>query len=133
MPMAALVALAAPAAAQTPAPVDSLALARQYTQWFYRGEADSLVAHVSEQAKTGEFGRAEFWRRGTDMVAERAGLELEVVEESWKLRNGRWQYWRAARFSGMDEPLLVRWVLDADGRIDGLGLGPLSQAPPTDQ
>ncbi|MDH3497817.1 MAG: hypothetical protein OER21_13735 [Gemmatimonadota bacterium] len=132
LPLAGLLASAPPAAAQAPVPVDSLALARQYTGWLYAGQADSLLAHLSDQSKGGEFGRLDFWTRHGDMIAERAGMEFEVLDESWKLRNGRWQYWRTARFSSMDEPLLVRWVLDATGHIDGLGLGPLSQAPPTD-
>ncbi|HET6616757.1 MAG TPA: hypothetical protein VFH69_02990, partial [Gemmatimonadota bacterium] len=50
-------------------------------------------------------------------------------EETWKLRNGECQYWRTSQFSVMDEPLLIRWVLDPQGRIEGLGAGPLTQAP----
>lgn len=87
------------------AAVDSLALARQYTEWLYAGEADSLLAHSTE------------------------GTRTEVSEETWKLRNGDCQYWRTAQFSAMDEPLLIRWVLDPRGRIEGLGAGPYTQAP----
>jgi hypothetical protein len=109
------------------APVDSLALARQYTQWLYAGEADSLLAHSTEETRT----ETDFTRLG-QMIAERAGFELEVSEETWKLRNGACQYWRTAQFSVMDEPLLLRWVLDPQGRIEGLGAGPLTQAPPVE-
>ncbi len=132
LPLAGLLGSAAPAAGQAATSVDSLASARQYTRWLYAGQAESLVVHLSDRAKTGEFGRLDFWARSRDMIVERAGLEFAVLDETWKLRNGRWQYWRTAQFSSMNEPLLVRWVLDATGRIDGLGLGPLSQAPPTD-
>jgi hypothetical protein len=125
-----LCAVGATATAQ--AAPDSLALARQYTQWLYAGMADSLVAHMSADAATEPDPRAA-WMQRSQMIADRAGLEMQVVEETWKKRNGRWQYWRTARFSGMDEPVLVRWVLNAKGEIDGIGLGPLSQAPPTDQ
>jgi len=110
------------------APVDSLALARQYTQWLYAGEADSLLAHSSEETRE-EQGAAADFTRVSEMIAQRAGFELEVSEETWKLRNGDCQYWRTAQFSTMDEPVLIRWVLDPQGRIEGFGAGPLGQAP----
>jgi hypothetical protein len=47
-------------------------------------------------------------------------------------RNGRRQYWRKAKFSGIAEPFLLRWVIVAPGTIGGLGTGPASQAPPVD-
>ena len=117
--------------AQESTPVDSLALARQYTQWLYDGMADSLVAHSTEDAR-GQFATVDRYTNTSRTIAERGGTEVKVLEETWKLRNGRCQYWRAATFDRIDQPLLVRWVLDPDGRIDGLGLGPLSDAPPVD-
>jgi len=130
-----LVALSIAAASLAPAstfaqeaPVDSLALARQYTEWLYTGEADSLLAHSTEETRT-EMGANGDFTRISQMIAERAGFELEVSEETWKLRNGDCQYWRTAQFSAMDEPLLIRWVLDPLGRIAGLGAGPFTQAP----
>jgi hypothetical protein len=116
--------LAPGAATAQVASVDSLALARQYTDWLLLGQADSLVAHSVEGTST----REEY----TDLsrlIAERAGFELEVSEETWKLRNGDCQYWRTSQFSAIDEPLLIRWVVDREGRIAGIGAGPLSQAP----
>jgi hypothetical protein len=111
------------------APVDSLALARQYSIWLYTGEVDSLLAHSSDETRANEAQDPTF-RRVSGLIAERAGFEVEVVEETWKLRNGACQYWRTATFSNMDEPILLRWVMDPQGRITGLGAGPLSQAPP---
>ena len=105
-------------------PVDSLALARQYTEWLLAGEVDSLKAHSTEESRTDiEYSQV------SQLIAQRAGHELEVSEETWKLRNGDCQYWRTSQFSVMDEPLLIRWVLDPQGRIEGLGAGPLTQAP----
>lgn len=121
-------AAAAPAAAQD-APPDSLALARQYTAWLYAGEADSLLAHSTEETRA-KFSEPPGYGQMTETIASRAGTEVEVLEETWKLRNGACQYWRTARFTSMgDQALLIRWVLDPDGRISGLGIGPLSQAP----
>jgi hypothetical protein len=67
-----------------------------------------------------------------EQLAVRAGTETAVLEEKFVKRNGRTQYWRTARFSDFPEPILLRWVIDAEGKITGLGLGPLSQAPPID-
>lgn len=113
------------------ASVDSLALARQYTAWLYTGQADSLVAHSTENAREA-FATVEGYTRYTETIAERAGFEADVVEETWKLRDGACQYWRTARFTDIDESLLVRWVLDDAGRIAGLGLGPALQPPPVE-
>ena len=118
------------AAAQDPSP-DTLALAQQYTTWLYFGEADSLVAHSSARAREG-FATVEGYGERTAMILERAGMEVEVLEETWKLRNGDCQYWRTATFSNMDEPLLIRWVLSQRGEIEGLGLGPAVSAPPVE-
>ncbi len=126
-----LAATSAGEAQEPTAAVDSLALARQYTTWLYAGVADSLIAHSSEAAK-GFFSNVENWRRYTETILERGGLEVEVLEETWKLRNGRCQYWRTAEFSGSDEPLLVRWVLSPAGEIDAVGLGLASQPPMVD-
>jgi len=111
--------------------VDSLALARQYTQWLYAGEADSLVARSTDGARE-SFATREGFTRYTRMIAGRAGFETDVIEETWRLRNGACQYWRTAGFTDIGEPMLVRWVLDEEGRIAALGLGPATQAPPVD-
>ena len=127
LPTFALALVLAPAARAQEAPVDSLALARQYTAWLYAGQADSLVAHGSDPTEAADYGRL------IGLLAERAGNELEVLEETWKLRNGECQYWRTVRVSKLGEPLLLRWVMDPAGRITGIGMGPLSQAPPVDR
>ena len=122
--------LAPSAATAQAARPDSLALARQYTDWLYTGQGDSLYAHSSERTREGS--TPDWWIERTNFIGQRAGLETEVISEDFRMRNGRPQYWRVARFSDLDEPLLVRWVIDDDGKIAGIGLGPLSQAPPTD-
>jgi hypothetical protein len=123
--------LSAGAARAQESTVDSLALARQYTMWLYVGEVDSLLAHSTEATREEE-AREPSFARLSRLIAERAGFETEVIEETWKLRNGDCQYWRTAEFSNSDEPLLIRWVLDSAGRIEGIGGGPLSQAPPVE-
>lgn len=114
-----------------PARPDSLALARKYAAWFYANESDSLWAHTSPRMQE-DIGSADWWRQRSDELALRAGSEVEVLEERFRMRNGRPQYWRTARFSDFAQPLLVRFVIDDAGLVAGLGLGPASQAPPTD-
>lgn len=110
---------------------DSLALARQYTEWLYTGMGDSLLAHTAPSSREG-IPSADWWMERTNLIGTRGGLETEVISEDFRMRNGRPQYWRVARFSDMQEPLLLRWVIDDNGMIAGIGMGPLSQAPPTD-
>lgn len=121
--------LQAPAAA--PQKPDSLALARQYTMWFYTGQVDSLIAHHPLAERSDTTLRRQLTQQ-SEQVALRAGVESAVIEEKFVKRNRRTQYWRTARFSNFPEPFLVRWIINPDGTIGGLGLGPLSQAPPID-
>jgi hypothetical protein len=122
--------LQAPQASQAPKR-DTLALARQFTVWLYTGQVDSLFAHHPADAQRDTTLRQRI-RASVDQLALRAGTETAVIEEKFVKRNGRTQYWRTAKFSDFGEPLLVRWVLNPDGTIGGIGMGPLSQAPPID-
>ena len=115
---------------QAPRP-DSLALARRFTAWFYTGQFDSLMAHHPVEARRDSAVRRRL-QQDLDDLSARAGTETAVIEEKFVLRNGRPQYWRTARFSDFAEPLLIRWVINGNGEIVGMGLGPLSQAPPID-
>jgi len=116
---------------QAPQRRDTLALARQYTVWLYTGQVDSLFAHHPADAQRDTTLRSRI-RGSVEQLALRAGTETAVIEEKFVKRNGRTQYWRTAKFSDFAEPLLVRWVLNPDGTIGGIGMGPLSQAPPID-
>ena len=118
-------------AGQTPWRPDSLALARRFTAWFYTGQVDSLLAHYPAETRSDSSARSRL-QQNFDQLTVRAGTETAVIEEKFVMRNGRPQYWRTARFSDFPEPLLIRWVINGNGEIVGMGLGPLSQAPPID-
>jgi hypothetical protein len=124
---------AAPAARPKPAQLapDSLERARKFTLWLYTNQTDSLFAYM-DSASRKELKVAKAYEETVAELAMRAGSEVQLLEERWVTRNGRRQYWRKARFSGVAEPFLVRWVMDAPGTIGGLGLGLASQAPPID-
>ena len=124
---------AAPAARPKPAqlPADSLERARKFTSWLYTNQTDSLFAYMDSTSQR-EMKVAKAWEETVAQLATRAGTEELLLEERWVQRNGLRQYWRKAKFSGVDEPFLVRWVIVAPGTIGGLGLGLASQAPPID-
>jgi len=143
-PLLALIVTASAAAAQgstttaasrpappAPLPADSFDLARKYTRWFYEQQVDSLVAHHSPEGRS-DAGLPARLVNSHKELAERAGKEVWVTDERFITRNGQRQYWRTATFSGFNEPLLVRWVMNSKGEITGLGLGPKSSAPPID-
>jgi hypothetical protein len=111
-------------------PADSFEIARKYTMWFYTAQADSLWAHESAAFREGS-SKDEMIARLAEVTA-RAGTEVQLLEEKFITRNGKRQYWRTAKFTTLEEPLMVRWVINAEGQIDGLGLNPKSQAPPID-
>jgi hypothetical protein len=112
-------------------PADSMELARKYTRWLYTAQADSLLAHHTADARARTGVKEQLAGSSAELTA-RAGTEVSVVEEKFVTRNGRRQYWRTANFSSIGEPMLVRWVISPSGEIEGLGLGPRSQAPPID-
>jgi hypothetical protein len=112
-------------------PADSLDRARKFTAWLYTDQTDSLFAYM-DSASRHELKEPKALEGMVAQLASRAGSEDQLLEERWVTRNGLRQYWRKARFSGIGEPFLVRWVIVAPGVIGGLGLGPASQAPPID-
>ena len=124
---------AAPASTTRPAqlPADSMEIARKYTQWLYTSQADSLIAHSDAATRSRQGAKAQF-EGLTAELATRAGTEKMVIEEKFITRNGARQYWRTAMFSDFSQPLLLRWVINVRGELTGVGLGPLSQAPPID-
>jgi hypothetical protein len=124
---------AAPAARPKPRQLapDSLERARKFTAWLYTNQTDSLFAYM-DSASREELKVPKALEETVANLAVRAGTEEQLLGERWVTRNGRRQYWRTARFSGVAEPFLVRWVLDAPGTIGGIGLGLASQAPPID-
>jgi hypothetical protein len=108
---------------------DSLGVARQLTLWFYAGVADSLVARYDN---SGSPPTKDAILNQLAQLTTRAGVEEKVLEEKFVKRNGKTQYWRTAKFTQMEEPVLVRWAFSPKGELIGAGLGPKSQAPPID-
>jgi hypothetical protein len=131
-PASATTTAAATTAAQVvhPRMGNELELGRKFTQWLYTAQFDSLIAHMSEEARK-EMDIPSALSEGLDQLSAQAGEETGVVEEKVVMRKGNPQYWRTANFSMMAEPLQIRWVI-VNGEILGIGMNPLSQAPPID-
>ena len=111
--------------------IDTMAVGRQATEYFYDGNVDSLWTMLTPEFQEG-LGSPDALLDRLDMLTERAGDEMELIEESIRMRNGRPQYWRVAEFELAPEPLLIRWVISPDGKVSGQGLGLASQPPATD-
>lgn len=122
---------ASPVEAQTRLPDDSLEIGRRYATWFLTSQVDSLVVHMSARTLDALGGRDGLTRAMLN-VAARAGQIQSVSEERFVWRNGQRQYWHGVNTTMLGEPLLVRIVLSSSGEMTGLGLGPMSMAPPID-
>jgi hypothetical protein len=120
---------AAPKPKPAQLPLDSMERARKLTKWFYSNQLDSILVQV-DSASRGQTRTA--LERNLSTLAERAGEEVQVIEEKFITRGGMRQYWRTAKFSSMGEPVLLRFVMSPSGAYAGIGLSPLSSAPPID-
>ena len=108
-------------------------LGRTYTRWFLNGDADSLVA-VTDSAMLANGGGKAWLVDKINQVALRAGAQTKVLVEKMTRRKGIPQFWHEADFAELTGgPLVIRWLMGADGRIIGLGLGRKSQTPEPDQ
>jgi hypothetical protein len=99
--------------------------------WLYTTQSDSLFAQMDSGSKAAT-GTARSLDNSSAELAMRAGTETRRIDEKFITRNGNRQYWRTANFSSLDEPLLVRFVMNAKGQLMGIGLGLASQPPAID-
>ena len=134
-----LLTLAAPLAAQNPAPAtpaspaaeQQLALGRQLSQWFLVGRMDSIVARMPADVKEKSGGAAGL-QESFAQLSVRGGEESKLLEEKMTRRRGLAQYWRSAIYTNLEEPIVLRWLFDDSLHVVGMGLGPLSRTPAPD-
>jgi hypothetical protein len=148
--LAALLAAASPAYAQTAAPAASAASAaapatpqvadaillergRKLTDWLLNGQPDSILAHMAEDTRQ-KIGGADGIMQMSAQIAMRAGTPTRIAAETMNRRKGLQQYWREQEFDGNEpEPIVFRWLFDAKGEVVGAGVNPKSKAPAPDQ
>lgn len=137
---------AAPAAAQTAAstaPAASAAPAvnwsdtqwilygRQVAEWFFAGQTDSVLAHSSPDVLD-RMGGANGLLEARDQLLSRVGSETKVISDKMTKRKGNPQYWRESDYENGPEPIVLRFVFNAQAQVIGIGMGPLSQSPAPD-
>lgn len=114
-----------------PLPRDSTALARRFSELLLRGTGDSLAPRLSSRL----IDRTEIVSELSQLsaaISERAGNEVAVLEERWVWRNRQRQYWRFMSMSNFSDLLVLRLIVNPDGKISGWGVNPASQLPETD-
>ena len=117
--------------AQSPLPKDSLERVRRYSEWFFSGQIDSVWANVNERGRRA-MSSPDVLTQRRSQFSQAAGTPIEVVEERFVWRGGARQYWRTIRATIAPELVMLRWVVGADGKIEGIGMNPVSQTPPAD-
>lgn len=121
--------LAAPAAAQSSAPLtrdDSLNVGRKYVQWVYEAQLDSLWDRFDEQMR-GALGSKDGLQQQIDQIGINFGGEMEVLEETVTARDGNLVYTREVKFDARpDEPAVWMFAIAPDGMIKGAGMRPKS-------
>ena len=127
--------VAPPAAAQSvPAPTaltdeQARVLGDKLSRWFLTGRADSVSAYLAEQVRERIGGQEGIATAAAELVAE-LGSETLIMETVTRGRGGAPEYWRMSRFSLVDdEPIVVHWMFDAEGRVVSLGFSSLSSTP----
>lgn len=106
-------------------------LGRQLTEWFFVGQTDSILAHSSPDVLE-RMGGAKGLLEARDQLLAHAGSEVEVVSDKMTKRKGNVQYWRESKYELPPEPIVLRFVFNAQAQIIGIGMGPLNQTPAPD-
>ena len=137
---------AAPAAAQNAAPTAPAAstaapvnwndtqwilYGRQVAEWFFSGQTDSVLAHSAPDVLD-RMGGANGLLEARDELLARVGSETKVISDKMTKRKGNTQYWRESDYENGPEPIVLRFVFNAQAQIIGIGMGPLSQTPAPD-
>lgn len=116
-------ALMLPAAARSDKVIDPKETGRQYTTWFYGGEADRLWELFSPEMKKA-LGSVEKLKEFRAQIQEQAGTETDILDEKVIPSQGLRVYVRKARFSKVPTPVVVQWALTDEGIVAGFFVQP---------
>jgi len=112
-------------------PADSMAIGATYVEWMLDYRADSLWTRFSDEMRENFGSVGEFKDRMAGLFGQ-IGDQRRVISQRYWMRNGKPQFWHTAEFSAVDEPVVVRFVIEPDGVISGIGFNPQSQNPTVD-
>lgn len=104
---------------------------RQIVEWFFAGQTDSILAHSSPDVLD-RMGGAKGLLEARDELLARVGSETKVISDKMTKRKGNPQYWRESDYENGPEPIVLRFVFNAQAQVIGIGMGPLSQTPAPD-
>lgn len=104
---------------------------RQVTEWFFAGQTDSVLAHSSPDVLE-RMGGANGLLDARDELLARAGSEKAVILDKMTKRKGNPQYWRESTYENAPEPIVLRFVFNAQAQVIGIGMGPASRTPAPD-
>lgn len=140
-PMLALTLFALPLAAQNAPPAAPppfkpftqaeteryMARGKQVMAWYLAGQADSVHGAFSPET-AGEITVDQI-RQQRDVFEERAGTVIKVLAEKMTRRNGIAQFWWEADVTNFSaEPVVMRWLLNEELKVVGVGFNPKSRA-----
>lgn len=112
-------------------PADSMALGAQYAEWLVHYELADLWDRFSPEMQE-NFGSLGSFKEQVGDAFRQIGEQEDIVSQRWWMRNGKPQFWHTAEFSQIPEPVVLRFVVEPDGTISGIGFNPRSQNPPVD-
>lgn len=105
-----------------------LARGKQIMAWYLAGQADSVYSTFAPE--TAAEITVDQIRQQRDVFEERAGTVLRVHAEKMTRRNGVAQFWWEADGSNFAaEPVVMRWLLNEQLQVVGIGFTPKSRAP----
>jgi hypothetical protein len=135
-PLGAQIAPAPPSAPASLTPAEEvrfMELGRTYTRWFLHGSIDSLADAIDIGTFLKSGGTTQLVSN-SQKVSDHAGTETKVLVEKMTRRKGVLQFWHEAEFTKLDagDPLVIRWLMDPQGKIVGMGLGLKSGTPAPD-
>lgn len=105
-----------------------LARGKQIMGWYLAGHADSVYGAFAPEVA--EKISVDGVREQRDVFEERVGLVLNVRVEKMTRRNGIAQFWWEADGTNFtNEPVVMRWLLNEDLQVVGIGFTPKSRAP----
>lgn len=112
-------------------PADSMEVGAKYVEWMLDYRADSLWSWLSDEMREDGGSVGEFKERMAGLFGQ-IGDQRRVLSQRYWMRSGKPQFWHTAEFSEVDEPVVIRLVIEPDGTISGIGFNPQSRNPAVD-
>ncbi|HWM94106.1 MAG TPA: M23 family metallopeptidase [Thermoanaerobaculia bacterium] len=114
----------------TAPPADPLETGRQYTGWFYAGEAAKLWEKFTPEMKQ-LVGTAEGIKAAREQINADHGNEVEILSEEVVAQTPLQVYTRRVKMAKAPKPVVVQIALDASGNIAGFHVGPEQEPAPS--